>query len=221
MTLSEKINRFNQQLQIKASLPENVEVLNPFRDSDALELSSRFYQKYYNDEQPRKLILGINPGRFGAGVTGVPFTDPVKLQEVCRIKNDLKKSTEPSAGFIYDMIDAWGGPRSFYKSYFIHAVCPLGFTRDGVNYNYYDDKNLENAVTPFIIDSLKQIIAMGFETEVCYCLGNGKNFKYLKDLNDKKALFGEVIPLPHPRWIVQYRKKRYTEFIALYLDTLK
>jgi len=49
--------------------------MNPFRENpEALIVSGKFYKKYYNDNNPRFLILGINPGRFGAGVTGIPFT---------------------------------------------------------------------------------------------------------------------------------------------------
>ena len=130
------------------------------------------------------MILGINPGRFGGGITGIPFTDPVKLENNCGITHQLKKITEPSAGFIYDMIEAYGGPELFYSKYFIHAVCPLGFTKDGVNYNYYDSKPLEKAVTPFIIQSLKRILSFPLNTDHCYCLGNGKNFTFLSNLNN-------------------------------------
>lgn len=221
MLLNEHINKFNRSLNLDINLPDNVEVMNPFENKTTVELAEKFYNKYYSDSNPRKLILGINPGRLGGGVTGIPFTDPVKLKENCNISNDLQKKTEPSARFIYDMITVYGGPQKFYNNYFIHAVCPLGFTKDGINYNYYDDKNLEKAVTPFILESLQQILCFNINNEVCYCLGNGKNFKFLNNLNKKHKFFKKVIPLPHPRWIVQYRRKRYKEFIKLYLKELK
>ncbi len=40
----------------------------------------------------RYLILGINPGRFGGGITGIPFTDPIRLQNICGIENDFQKN---------------------------------------------------------------------------------------------------------------------------------
>lgn len=220
MILAEKINQFNNKLSLQIQLPESVEVMNPFEDKTTVKLAETFYNKYYSDSNSRKLILGINPGRLGGGVTGVPFTDPVKMQKNCGIPNDLQKKTEPSAGFIYDMIDAFGGPELFYNRYFIYAVCPLGFTKNGINYNYYDDKELEEAVTPFILDSLQHILSFNVEKEVCYCLGNGKNYKYLNNLNKQYQFFQKVVPLPHPRWIIQYRRKRYQEFIELYLEEL-
>ena len=220
MNLSQNINQFNQQLSLTADLPDDVIVMNPYEDKKTATLAAKFYNKYYSDSNPRKLILGINPGRLGGGITGVPFTDPLKMQDICGITNELSKKTEPSAGFIYDMISAYGGPEKFYGNYFIYAVCPLGFTKNRINYNYYDDKVLEKAVTPFILESLSKILSFNIDKEVCFCLGNGKNYKFLNALNNQHQFFEKVIPLPHPRWIVQYRRKRYQEFIDLYLREL-
>ncbi len=220
MSFANYVIEFNQKLKLNIPLPPGVEVMNPFIDQDTMEISSKFYRKYYSDENQRILILGINPGRFGGGITGIPFTDPVKLEKNCGITHQLKKITEPSAGFIYDMIEAYGGPELFYSKYFIHAVCPLGFTKSGINYNYYDSKPLEKAATPFIIQSLKHILSFPITTDRCYCLGNGKNYTFLSKLNAQQQFFREIIPLPHPRWIVQYRRKKYDEFIADYLKYL-
>lgn len=221
MTISEHINKFNENLRLDVKLPLGVEVMNPFEDKTVFGLASLFYNKFYKDSNPRKLILGINPGRLGAGLTGIPFTDPVKLQDECGIPNDLKKIGEPSAGFVYDMINVYGGPIAFYSDYFIHSVCPLGFVKEGLNYNYYDSNKLEDTVKPFILESLKTILGFGVDSEKCYCLGNGKNYKFLTTFNKEHKLFEEIIPLPHPRWIVQYRRKRYHEFLNVYLDVLK
>ena len=66
-----------------------------------------FYQKYYTDSQPRNFMFGINPGRFGAGITGVPFTDPVRLETECGIQNDFPKKQELSAQFVWMFIQHW------------------------------------------------------------------------------------------------------------------
>lgn len=220
MLFNENINAFNLSLKLDIALPNGVEVMNPFENKTTINLSSTFYNKYYSDTNQRKLILGINPGRLGGGVTGIPFTDPVKMEINCSIKNDLQKRTEPSAGFIYDMINAYGGPDKFYNKYLIYAVCPLGFTKNGINYNYYDDKALEKTVTPFIIDSMKKFLTFNVNKDICYCLGNGRNYKFLNNLNNTHSFFKKVVPLPHPRWIVQYRRKRCQEFIEFYLNEL-
>lgn len=80
-------------------------------------------------------ILGINPGRFGSGLTGVTFTDPVALADECGISNHLPRKRELSSIYIYEMIRHMGGPAEFYQQFFLSAVCPLGFTRKGVNLN--------------------------------------------------------------------------------------
>jgi len=92
MTFAEKILQFNASLSLKNSiLPERVEAMNPFRGENSVlinKLTSEFYLKYYSDDNPRKLILGINPGRLGAGATGIPFTDTKRLSGDCnRTKN--------------------------------------------------------------------------------------------------------------------------------------
>ena len=88
-------------------------------------------------------MLGINPGRFGAGITGVNFTAPRQLKENCGIDHPWGNSSELSAEFIYEMIAAFGGPAKFYADYFIGAVSPLGYMKDRKNINYYDDKKLQ------------------------------------------------------------------------------
>lgn len=194
--------------------------MNPYQHADTFEICSQFYKKFYNDTEKRTLILGINPGRFGGGITGVPFTDPIKLETYCGIPNDLNKKTELSADFIYKMIGAYGGTVKFYSSYFIGAVCPLGFTMDGKNLNYYDVKDLEIAVRPFIVKTLKQQLNFGVNADVCFCLGEEKNFKFLQKINNEYTFFKKIIPLPHPRFIMQYKRKKINDYIHLYVQNL-
>lgn len=78
-TFADKIIEFNKFLHFEGLLPDGIRIMNPFRDNYIFKVSSSFYRKYYNDNKPRHLILGINPGRFGAGFTGVPFTDTKRL----------------------------------------------------------------------------------------------------------------------------------------------
>jgi hypothetical protein len=227
MTFAEKIIAFNQSLRFDLSLPSSIRVMNPFAENpEALEASSRFYRKYYSDNNPRKLILGINPGRFGAGVTGIPFTDTKRLKEKCGIEISNVSTHETSSVFVYEFIDAYGGAESFYRDYYISAVCPLGFVQTGkngreVNLNYYDDPGLQIASEEFIIRSLEQQLSFGIDQECCYCFGNNKNYKYLSKLNQKKHHFNNIIPLEHPRFIMQYRSKQKDFYINKYLGILK
>ena len=137
--------------------------MHPQPDQQVMDTVQTFFQKFYNDVNPRRLMLGINPGRFGAGITGINFTAPKQLRQNCGIEHAWGNGTELSAEFIYEMISAYGGPSVFYGAHFIGAVCPLGFIKAGKNINYYDDTHLLQAVTPFITDTLQQQVNMGFD----------------------------------------------------------
>ncbi len=214
MTFAEKTIQFYQQLSLPGDFFKEVEVLNTYHDREIIASIKTFYRKYFDDNKPRRIILGINPGRFGAGITGIPFTDPIRLANDCGISHPFKNRPELSSQFIYQLIEQMGGPTSFYKRYFIGAVSPLGFTKNGKNFNYYDDAVFQRKLKPFIIRSMVQQIALGIETEKCFCLGQGKNYEYLKQLNSELKIFDEIIPLPHPRWVMQYRRKQLDHYLT-------
>jgi len=220
MTLAEKILAFQKSLRINAKLPKGVGVMNPYQDDSTFNLCEAFYKKFYSDQKTRTLILGINPGRFGGGITGIPFTDPMKLETVCGIANAFPKKTELSAEFIYTMIAAFGGPAKFYEQYYISSISPLGFTREGKNLNYYDDKKLELALEKFVVTCLDKQLSWGLNRDVCFCLGEGQNFKYLTKLNHEQKYFKQIIPLAHPRFIMQYRRKTMDSFVRQYVQKL-
>jgi len=218
--LSDSILNFLKELKITAKLPKGIGVLSPYDNKQTFEICKLFYHKYYKDNNQRTLLLGINPGRFGSGTTGISFTDPIKLEKYCGIPNNFPKKPELSADFIYAMIQEYGSVESFYNKYFVSAVSPLGFILNGKNINYYDIPKLEKAVTPFIVESIDQIIALGISTEKVFCIGGDKNLKALKRLNEKHQWFKEILPLPHPRFIMQYRRKKVKDYIELWIKTL-
>lgn len=226
MTLADRIIDFIRNLAFAGTLPKGIRILNPFQESASVrEISESFYRKYYSDNRPRKLILGINPGRLGAGSTGIPFTDTKRLQEDCGLSGPEFNTHEPSSVFIYKMIEAFGGPEAFYREYYINSVCPLGFvihkekTDRWVNYNYYDSPELFAAVREFALDKLQEQIAWGMETDEVYSLGK-KNAKYLRELNKEQGLFQKVVPMDHPRYIVQYKSRQMDAYVDKYLKTL-
>lgn len=220
-TVGERMLSFLRGLKLDAKLPGGVGVMNPYKDPYTFGLCQRFYTKYYSDSKPRTLLLGINPGRFGSGTTGISFTDPIKLERICGIENTLPKRGELSADFIYKVVESFGGPAEFYSRYLVSAVSPLGFILDDRNINYYDTPKLHAAIRPFIVESISKLMSVGVSAEVCYCIGEGKNLVTLNKLNNEYKWFGEIIPLPHPRFIMQYRRKKLEEYLALYVDRLK
>lgn len=220
MKLSESILNFYRNLTPPPRIPKGILVLNPYHDAYIQGICQAFYEKYYSDTQPRTLMLGINPGRFGSGTTGISFTDPIRLEQACDIENSLLKKPELSSDFIYQMIDAFGGPASFYSKYFISSVSPLGFTRDGKNINYYDDKTLEKVIRPFAVSAISQTVNMRMDRNRCYSIGEGKNYDFLMKLNGEHHWFKKIIPLAHPRFIMQYKRKQLAQYIQSYLDQL-
>lgn len=224
MTIADKIIEFNKSLAFTGVLPDGIRIMNPFRESaHAMELSSLFYRKYYDDNKPRRLILGINPGRFGAGFTGIPFTDTRRLTTECGIAYSGRQTYEISSVFIYEVIKAYGGTEKFYSDFYIGAVSPLGFIitdKSGKekNFNYYDSRDLTAAVMDFIVRNLRKQAELVPDTDICFCLGKGKNEKFLRSLNDRYCFFKEIIALEHPRWVMQYRARTKQEYVRKYLS---
>ncbi|MBE0647246.1 MAG: DUF4918 family protein [Bacteroidales bacterium] len=222
MSLASQIEDFLFSLNLDLRLPEGIRVMNPYLEPDIRKIVHQFYQKYYLDNDPRNVILAINPGRLGAGATGIPFTDTKRLSDVCGIKSTIPVTHEPSSVFVYEVIDAFGGPEKFYKEFFIGSVCPLGFLKENekgnwINFNYYDETPFMKLVTPFIISELQRLLSLPLDRKTCICWGTGKNYNYLKSLNAEQKFFQRIIPLEHPRYIMQYKSKQKETYIEKYL----
>ncbi len=225
MSFANKVIDFNRSLNYSGKLPEGFQVLNPYLDNpETMDVMEQFYQKYYNDNAARKFIVGINPSRHGAGVTGVPFTDTKRLESVCGITMHSAHTHEISSVFIYDMMAAYGGPEVFYKQFYINSPFPLAIVRASksgqwLNANYYDDPDLFEAVQDFMIVSLEKHISMGLDTSKVFVLGK-KNAVFIQKLNQKARLFDRIEILEHPRFIQQYKLKEKQAYIDKYLLAL-
>ena len=107
----------------------------------------------------------------------------------------------------------------------MNFICPLGIVRinskgNEVNCNYYENKKVQKALYSFMVESLKKQIELGLDTSVAYCIGSGENYAFLNKLNNEYHLFESIIPLEHPRFIMQYNSKRKDEFIDKYINAL-
>ena len=224
-TFADKVIEFNRHLQYSDKLPKNFRVINPYLDNpETMEVMRQFYQKFYNDSGQRRFIIGINPSRHGAGVTGVPFTDTKRLESVCGIKMRSAYTHEVSSVFIYDLITEFGGVDNFYKEFYINSPFPLAIVRQTpddkwLNANYYDDPLLFEMVKEFMILSLKKHISMGLNTSQVFVLGK-KNAVFIQKLNKEANLFGSLKILEHPRYIQQYKSKEKQHYIDKYILTL-
>lgn len=224
-TFADQVIEFNENLSYSGNLPDSFEVLNPYLDNpETMQVMQEFYHQYYNDSNKRKFIVGINPSRHGAGITGVPFTDTKRLESICGIKMKSAHTHEVSSVFMYDMIADYGGPDLFYKDIYINSPFPLAIvrkTKNGwINANYYDDKALFEAVKDFMIDSLKKHISLNLDTSKVFILGK-KNAEFISKLNKEAKLFDTMTVLEHPRYIQQYKSKEKQLYIDKYLLALK
>ncbi|MBN9313745.1 MAG: DUF4918 domain-containing protein [Chryseobacterium sp. 39-10] len=220
-TFGQKVVDYNKNLKYSGSLPNGFAVLNPFFDNpETMVVMNEFYTKFYNDNKSRRFIIGINPSRHGAGVTGVPFTDTKRLDSECGIKMKSARTHEVSSVFVYDMIAAFGGAEKFYKEFYINSPFPLAIVRNTkngyLNANYYDEKTLFEDVKPFIIESLKNHIALGLDTSEVFILGK-KNGDFLSKINNEEHFFDKMTVLEHPRYIQQYKSKEKEMYIDKYL----
>ncbi len=220
MLFCDHVLQFLRDLKIDCALPSGIDVLNPYQHPNVFELCRQFYTKFYSDTNPRYLMVGINPGRFGGGLTGIPFTDPVKLDKNCGIPNSFPMKTELSADFMYSMIDAFGGLKKFYDNYYFSSVSPLGFVSNGKNLNYYDVKALQDALKPFIVEAMTFTLQGDIDRRLCYCIGEGQNHKYLTNLNEEFHWFERIVTLTHPRFIMQYKRKTMGAYIDDYVRKL-
>ena len=218
--LCDEILEFYFKLPKPTDLPDGIEIIYPFEDEETKRVMRLFFKKYYSDTNPRHILFGINPGRNGAGMTGVGFTDPVLMEEVCGIPNTLEKTNELSASFICEVVEAYGGPKKFYGDFLFATVLPFGLLKNGRNYNYYDDAKTVEYFKPFIYESVqKQMTFSGIKPTIA-TIGQGKNLDFLKKLNNELELFDHIEILPHPRWVMQYRRKEKERYIKEYIEVL-
>lgn len=240
-TFADKALKYFLHLRAPRRLPQKIEIINPYENKEVQLVVKKFYRKYFNDNHKRRYIFGINPGRFGGGLTGISFNDPVALREYCGIENKLGNSAlriggsatggkrELSSKFIYRMIEEYGGVEKFYSKNFLSALFPFALLsalktggsasggKDGKNCNYYDTVGLSEGLRNEIVKSVKAQIEFGAKRDSVIILGK-KNAQYFSELNDEHHFFEEIITLEHPRYIMQYRLKKIDYYISKYLD---
>ena len=90
--------------------------------------------------------------------------------------------------------------------------------REGLNFNYYDDPRLLARLKPFIVRAIEQQLEFGARRKAAIVLGTGDNYRFLTALNDEYQFFHRLLALDHPRFIMQYRRKRLAEYRRRYLE---
>lgn len=218
-TFAEKAIKYFTNLKSPDNLPTGIDIANPYESRVVKNVVRTFYKKYFNDNNNRIFIFGINPGRFGGGLTGISFTDPVALKEECGIENNMGTQRELSSEFVYRFINELDGLKRFYKQYFITALYPLALLKDGKNHNYYDSVKLFKTLRPHIVSSLIEQVKFGANKSFAVSLGK-KNAEYLKNINDEFYFFEKIRFVEHPRYIMQYKLKSIDLYLNKYRNVL-
>jgi len=219
MTFSNKAIKYFLSLSRPPNFQANIGIINPYECKDVRFSVEKFYKKFYNDENERLFIIGINPGRFGGGLTGIAFTDPVALKEHCGIENNLGNRKELSSKFIYRVAEIFGGVNKFFSRVFLTALYPFAIIKDGKNYNYYEDKSLTDKLNAAIIKTIESQIEFGAKRGFAILLGK-RNAEYFYPINEKHKFFKQIFVLEHPRYIMQYKLKQIDRYIKKYIDNI-
>ena len=176
---------------------------------------AKYYERYVS-EKPNKIVLcGLNPGRFGAGLTGVPFIDFKSLSEM--IPEVDRQETENSAQFFFEVIKKIGVEK-FYENCYVTNVSKFGYSRksSSKNVNYPELPEIaQNWLFQKFIDEMnlikpKLIIPLSKNVE-----GTLKMLSQNQQLNFK---IGDR--LNHPSWIMIYRQKDENKWIKKYVDRI-
>lgn len=219
MSFSPKTINYFCNLKTPHLKSSGVEVINPYEKDDVKEIVKNFYTKFYNDQNERLFIIGINPGRFGGGLTGIAFTDPVALRQHCGIENRFGDRRELSSKFIYSIVKEFDGAEKFFSKVFLTALYPFAIIKNGKNYNYYDEKSLAEALRAEIIKNVERQINFGARRDLSILLGK-KNADYFLTINDEYNFFKKIIVLEHPRYIMQYKLKQIDGYIHKYYEAI-
>lgn len=219
VSFAERAISYYCNLNEPTNLPLGVDVLNPYRTVEVQRIVQAFFGKFFTDNQARIFVLGINPGRFGAGVTGISFTTPQNLDRYCGIENSLPPTPELSSRFVYQVVEAFGGAKAFYSRFFLTSLFPLALVKAGKNYNFYDDRATTEALWPAITEAVRTQLTFGADRRVAVCLGR-KNEVFLRRLNEQEGFFERIITLDHPRYILQYKTRSADAYLEQYIQTL-
>lgn len=189
---------------------QNINILKGFIKNS--KLVTDFYKLYYCNNRNRIVLCGINPGKLGAGKTGVPFLDFKSLSKM--LPNIKDTDCELSAQFIYSVITHFGN-KTFFDNVYLTNISWFGFTKDNNNFNYYNmDQDLQDEFTSGFIEEMEivqpsVIIPLSEDTE-----------KSLKNMNKRKNLGLKIAKrIAHPYYYSNF-PTRYEDGLNKYIETI-
>lgn len=197
-------------------------VTNILEDSDIVVLKDfltnwdiveQFYNRYYKTPYPKTVICGINPGKNGAGKTGIPFLD---FSSVSKLLDSINKSdTERSAQFFYDVIKDIGIEK-FFNSFYVTNISWVGYMREHKNLNYYD---LPQEIQNFILNAFQYEMKIVSPTTIISLSQEVRST--IGKLYEGRTIEVDQY-LPHPNYCAfpsnyQKCKKQYVDLLSRYI----
>lgn len=109
MAISQNILKFNQILSNQnPKVPDGFKIINPFKNENKdiiNKIAEIFYNKYYNDNNFRYLILCSSPAKNATAMLGIPFENSKHLEIETGININKKYSANKlSQKFLYEVI---------------------------------------------------------------------------------------------------------------------
>jgi hypothetical protein len=192
----------------------NIKILSDFIDNKNNIIE--FHKKYIEPNSPKIVICGINPGRNGAGLTGIPFIDFESLSNM--LPGIKENDWEQSAKFFFSVVQGFG-IEIFYKNFHVTNISWFGFSRidKSKNVNYFE-KDISTEIAIYLIDKFVEEMDL---INPDYIIPLSKTVLYeLENLKKQKKIRAEIgTCLNHPSWVVAYRRKDLSTWRQKYIDT--
>lgn len=218
MSIRNEVINFYKNFAPPPHLPADLELVNPYEHAERSEAIEAFYAKFFDDNNVRVHILGINPSRMNQTATGVNYTDGFALEEYCGIHNNFSKNRELTSNFFYKVVQAMGGASDFFARVFPWAMMPVTVTKKSNYANYYGND---------VVEDLKDLVEENVRwtsklpsTGKLVILGSGENHKFFEEMQGSPFGYNEVRVVPHPRWVMQYNSSKLDHYIDQYVDAL-
>ena len=175
-----------------------IDILTGFRANKATV--AKFYHHYVFPHQPKGALCGINPGRLGAGKSGVPFVDRAFLSEL--LGENVGDDVERSARFFRDVVKHFGA-KKFYSAIHVTNISAYGFKKGRRNLNYYD---LDHDIVDVILKGFAGEMELMNIREIVPC--SQQVHATLTNLQARGLLQAKIDPpLKHPNWCA-FKKNR-------------
>ena len=191
----------------------NVGILSNFLENK--DHIIEFHKRFVQPNSPKIVLCGINPGRFGAGRTGIPFIDFDSLSEM--LPNIKNHESEKSAKFFFSVVKAFG-EEEFYKNFHVTNISWYGFYQlDKMKNVNYDDKRINTEIAIFLIDKFVEEMNL-IQPDIIIPLS--KNVYYeLESLKEMGKIQAKIGPrLNHPGSPIVSKNKNLWKDI--YVQTL-